>query len=252
MNILKTLQGAVRSVVQGQRRARALQPLKWPNERIMRKGLKNVCRPWEIRNDPDEIKGHFGLVAMRGGHITERQLENCMLTFKNRFRMKEYDITVRDNVQVFPQSRRPQGARLGKGIGDNTQWSLRTRAGTVIFDVKANHDQFINDFFVKRFFAPIQDMLGVPTIAVRGAGHVNFLDDINYSTAQCFLDRNFLRRTQDVYPDIQHMKAYDHVASSVPDSPVWNPNKPTKEWYPVYTGTDWSHRRAHWVSFHGR
>eukprot|EP01064_Diplonema_japonicum_P029297 TRINITY_DN4704_c0_g1_i1.p1 TRINITY_DN4704_c0_g1~~TRINITY_DN4704_c0_g1_i1.p1 ORF type:complete len:252 (+),score=47.76 TRINITY_DN4704_c0_g1_i1:39-794(+) len=251
MNILRQVHVAVRGLAREQRRAKTLQPLKWPNDKIMRKGLKHVCRPWELRNDPDVINGHFGLVSKGGGHITERQLENCMLNFKNRLRIKDYDISVRDDAQVFPANRRPQGARHGKGIGDTVQWVLRVRPGTVIFDVKANHHQFINDYFIKQFFRPVQDMLGVPTVWQR-SGQINCMDDISYASAQPYMDANYWRRLQDAYPDEQHNKAYQACAKLTPDTPLWNPTKQTREWYPAWAGNDFNHRRLAWTAFGNR
>eukprot|EP00659_Diplonema_papillatum_P017285 gene17285-26547_t len=205
-----------------QQRWKPKQPLRWPNERTMRHGLKQVCQPWEIRNDPDFIEGDFGLVTTWGGHLTERQLENAMINFKNRVRVKEYEISVRDEQQLFPQNRRPQGARMGKGIGDNVQWVMKYRAGSVVFDVKARSPHAINEKFIAEFFRPVQDMLAIATRPARH-GYVDLLDDINYRTATTHMDPNYFRRLQDAYPDIAHNKHYYQHARLLPEAPFWDP-----------------------------
>eukprot|EP00754_Rhynchopus_humris_P034425 Rhum_TRINITY_DN15753_c0_g1::Rhum_TRINITY_DN15753_c0_g1_i1::g.162022::m.162022 len=234
-----------------QKRFKPLQPLKWPNDKLMRKGTARLNEPWHVRNDPDEIKGHFGLVLLKGGHLTERQIENAMLSFKNRIRLKDYDITVKDNVQLLPMTRRPAGARQGKGIGDNIQWVLKMRAGTVLFDVKMRYPAVITDQFLTEFFGPVQHMLGVMTAPQR-RGLVNMLDDLTHDSAIHYMDARYHRRMQDAAPDIKHLMHYRHNAHHAPDAPYFNHRNPTRSWFPVYSGNDFTHRKAKWAHPHDR
>ena len=206
------------------------QPLKWGNDKLFRRGTANMMQPWELRNDPDVIHGDFGLICAAGGHVTERQLENVMAALKTHVKPKDFIITVRDDVQILPMSIRPQGARMGKGVGDNIQWVMKVRAGTVLFDVQAMAHTMITWKSMREFFAPVQHMIGVRTQTHR-KGIINQQDDISYDTAGNYMDKLYHRRLQDAYPQDKWKMAYRLHANAVPDAPWHNLKKQQQPWY---------------------
>eukprot|EP01060_Flectonema_neradi_P021700 TRINITY_DN2957_c0_g1_i1.p1 TRINITY_DN2957_c0_g1~~TRINITY_DN2957_c0_g1_i1.p1 ORF type:complete len:255 (+),score=19.33 TRINITY_DN2957_c0_g1_i1:120-884(+) len=243
--LLSQASRSLQSVQSCQKRWKPFKALKWTNDRTMRDGLKQVNKPWEVRSDYDFVKGDFGLVATRGGHITEKQLENVMLYIKANFRSKEFKVTINDEYQIHPLSRRAQGAKMGKGLGDQLYWVLRIRPGTVIVDVKARFPEVMGPIQITRFFKGIIPLLGVPTTWA-SKGMVNVLDDIDYASSQVYLDKNSYRRLQDAYPEEAYKKHYYTFAENEKNSPKWTPHM-TRFHYPVFQGKKFPNSRSRFV-----
>ena len=234
------------SITSCQKRWKPFKALKWQNDRTMRDGLKQVNKPWELRNDCDFVKGHFGLVTKRGGHLTEKQFENAVLYIKQHYRTKDYKITVNDEHQIHPLSRRPQGSKLGKGLGDHLHWVLRVRPGTVILDIETRFPEIMDDHRITKFFKGIKPLFGVETFWQR-KGMVNGIDDIDYASSQPFIDRNVSRRLQDAYPGEAYKMHYYSFAENEKESQVWNPRKQSRQNYPVFQGRKFPHLRARFM-----
>eukprot|EP00755_Sulcionema_specki_P025827 Sspe_Gene.84197::Locus_55263_Transcript_1_1_Confidence_1.000_Length_549::g.84197::m.84197/K02878/RP-L16, MRPL16, rplP; large subunit ribosomal protein L16 len=142
-----------------QKRFKPIDPLKHTSGKVVITGINRQCQPWEVRNDYDTIKGHFGLVVKRGGCLTPKQLDNALLAIKTYINPKQFQIEVRDNFRLWPTVGKPRGVRMGGGQGEIKNYVFRLRAGTVLFDVSTKLPHRLNNRFIKLFFLPGQHLL---------------------------------------------------------------------------------------------
>ena len=78
--------------------------------------------------------GHFGLMSLDPGWITNRQIEAARIAM-TRFIARGGKIWVR----VFPDkpiTKKPQETRMGKGKGAPDQWVAVVRPGRVLFEME--------------------------------------------------------------------------------------------------------------------
>ena len=78
--------------------------------------------------------GEYGLKALEGFYMTQRQIEACRLTI-TRFMKHGGKLWIR----VFPDrsvSKKPQETRMGKGKGDPAYWVCLVSPGRVLFEIE--------------------------------------------------------------------------------------------------------------------
>ena len=78
--------------------------------------------------------GEYGLMAMEGAWITDRQIEAARVAI-NRFTKRGGRVW----INVFPQkpvSKKPIGTRMGKGKGAPEFWVAVVKPGRVLFELE--------------------------------------------------------------------------------------------------------------------
>ena len=105
-----------------------LQPkrLKWRRSHLI--------RPKDFASRTNTVAyGDFGLVATRGGYITNRQIESARVVL-SRY-TKKFGKTY---IRIFPYlglTKKPAEVRMGNGKGTVEQWVAVVDKGTVMFEI---------------------------------------------------------------------------------------------------------------------
>ena len=77
--------------------------------------------------------GSFGLKAVTGGRLTNRQIESARIAM-TRYMKREGKVWIR----IFPDkpiTRKPQEVRMGKGKGALDHWVAPIKPGRILFEI---------------------------------------------------------------------------------------------------------------------
>jgi large subunit ribosomal protein L16 len=100
-----------------------------------RKQMKQASRLYGVENRGTEVSfGDFGLMALEGRWITNRQIEAARIAM-NRHLKRGGRIWIR----IFPDkplTKKPAEVRMGKGKGSPEKWVAEVRAGRIMYEVK--------------------------------------------------------------------------------------------------------------------
>lgn len=100
-----------------------------------RKQMKQANRLYGVETRGTDVSfGDFGLMALEGKWITNRQIEAARIAL-NRHLKRGGRVWIR----VFPDkplTKKPAEVRMGKGKGAPEQWVAEVRAGRIIYEVK--------------------------------------------------------------------------------------------------------------------
>lgn len=100
-----------------------------------RKQMKQANRLYGVETRGTEVSfGDFGLMALEGRWITNRQIEAARIAL-NRHLKRGGRVWIR----VFPDkplTKKPAEVRMGKGKGSPEQWVAEVRAGRIMYEVK--------------------------------------------------------------------------------------------------------------------
>ena len=78
--------------------------------------------------------GSFGLKAITGGRLTNRQIESARIAM-TRYMKREGQVWIR----VFPDkpiTKKPQEVRMGKGKGAVDHWVALVKPGRIMFEIE--------------------------------------------------------------------------------------------------------------------
>jgi large subunit ribosomal protein L16 len=93
----------------------------------------HLIRPKDFASRTNTVAyGDFGLVATRGGYITNRQIESARVVL-SRY-TKKFGKTY---IRIFPYlglTKKPAEVRMGNGKGTVEQWVAVVDKGTVMFE----------------------------------------------------------------------------------------------------------------------
>ena len=94
----------------------------------------HLIRPKDFASRTNTVAyGDFGLVATRGGYITNRQIESARVVL-SRY-TKKFGKTY---IRIFPYlglTKKPAEVRMGNGKGTVEQWVAVVAKGTVMFEI---------------------------------------------------------------------------------------------------------------------
>jgi large subunit ribosomal protein L16 len=94
----------------------------------------HLIRPKDFASRTNTVAyGDFGLVATRGGYITNRQIESARVVL-SRY-TKKFGKTY---IRIFPYlglTKKPAEVRMGNGKGTVEQWVAVVDKGTVMFEI---------------------------------------------------------------------------------------------------------------------
>lgn len=77
--------------------------------------------------------GEYGLVAMTGNYISDRQIESARIVL-SRYTKRSGKIWIR----IFPhlaKTKKPAEVRMGSGKGSPDKWVAVVKAGTVLYEI---------------------------------------------------------------------------------------------------------------------
>lgn len=106
-----------------------------PKRVTHRKQMKQVRHIKGVENRGTTIAfGDFGLMALEGEWITNRQIEAARVALNRRLK-RGGTIWIR----IFPDkplTKKPAEVRMGKGKGSPEKWVAEVKAGRIIYEVK--------------------------------------------------------------------------------------------------------------------
>ena len=82
------------------------------------------------------IKGIYGIQSLEYGKITLKQIEACRKSLRRGFTKKaKIWINLFTNI---PITKKPLGARMGKGKGNISHWVAIVKKGQILFEVNSD------------------------------------------------------------------------------------------------------------------
>lgn len=87
--------------------------------------------------------GEYGLMAMEGAFITDRQIESARIVL-SRYTDRAGKVWIR----IFPQlskTKKPAEVRMGSGKGAPDNWVAVVKAGTVMFEIGGISDEICRE-----------------------------------------------------------------------------------------------------------
>jgi len=106
-----------------------------PKRVTHRKQMKQVRHIKGVENRGTTIAfGDYGLMALEGEWITNRQIEAARVALNRRLK-RGGTIWIR----IFPDkplTKKPAEVRMGKGKGSPEKWVAEVKAGRIIYEVK--------------------------------------------------------------------------------------------------------------------
>jgi large subunit ribosomal protein L16 len=100
-----------------------------------RKQMKQANHLYGVETRGTEVAfGDYGLMALEGEWITNRQIESARIAINRRLKRGG-----RIWIRIFPDkplTKKPAEVRMGKGKGSPEKWVAEVRAGRIIYEVK--------------------------------------------------------------------------------------------------------------------
>lgn len=100
-----------------------------------RKQMKQSSRLYGVETRGTEVSfGDYGLMALEGEWITNRQIESARIAINRRLKRGG-----RIWIRIFPDkplTKKPAEVRMGKGKGSQEKWVAEVRAGRIMYEIK--------------------------------------------------------------------------------------------------------------------
>ena len=104
-------------------------------------------RIFRVQNIPNIVLGNFSLVSFENGKINNKQLEGVRRVLR-RILKKQGKTWLRP----FPSSsvtKKPDGARMGKGKGNHKVWVCLVNKGETLVEIRGCHSKQARDALCK-------------------------------------------------------------------------------------------------------